>query len=281
MFWSWTMSEINAYVTTAANGFESSWGTYCPPLDKINGVPLETCLGDLYSVNWMEDSDLTDLSSESLRLQYQRVKKETNKSHVNEFGSSTIRKEIVGNFQSNYDQPAAGDADTELPPVENDHSDATLGEGSEVDAHDINLVLAFYRYLRSAPGDKRSALASELVQQVQEREAADQVFARIRDLYELQVGRPLLAVEATPTDNVYECYEHSVNLFKRKCGLTLAIPKATEDREGSPSLFGGGFSTYSVKYAGVFMDMCVNELDTEAMKVIIGQACGGHPSAEA
>jgi hypothetical protein len=24
---------------------------------KVNGVELKTCLGDLYSVNWMEDSD--------------------------------------------------------------------------------------------------------------------------------------------------------------------------------------------------------------------------------
>ncbi|KAJ0396960.1 hypothetical protein P43SY_003663 [Pythium insidiosum] len=103
MFWSWSMSRINAFVTTAANGWESSWGTYCPPQDIVNGVTMNTCLGDLYSINWMEDSDRTDLSGETLSQQYQLVKKETHMSHVEAFGSTTVRREIVGNFQSNYD----------------------------------------------------------------------------------------------------------------------------------------------------------------------------------
>ncbi|CAN6441540.1 unnamed protein product [Victoria cruziana] len=46
---------LNIYATTAANAVESSWGTYCP--GGIPSPPLEfdTCLGDLYSVSWMED----------------------------------------------------------------------------------------------------------------------------------------------------------------------------------------------------------------------------------
>lgn len=43
----------NIYATTAANPSESSWGTYCPPNDFVNGVEINSCLGDLYSVNWM------------------------------------------------------------------------------------------------------------------------------------------------------------------------------------------------------------------------------------
>jgi len=31
---------INIYATTAANPDESSWGTYCPPDDFVNGVEL-------------------------------------------------------------------------------------------------------------------------------------------------------------------------------------------------------------------------------------------------
>lgn len=36
-------------------------GTYCPPDDKVNGKELNSCLGDLYSVNWMEDADAQGL----------------------------------------------------------------------------------------------------------------------------------------------------------------------------------------------------------------------------
>jgi len=42
---------------TAANPSESSWGTYCPPDDVVMGVEINSCLGDLFSVNWMEDTD--------------------------------------------------------------------------------------------------------------------------------------------------------------------------------------------------------------------------------
>lgn len=49
--------EWNIYATTAANGYESSWGCYCGGEAMVNGVSLGTCLGDLYSVNWMENLD--------------------------------------------------------------------------------------------------------------------------------------------------------------------------------------------------------------------------------
>jgi hypothetical protein len=45
----------NVYVTTASNAEESSWGTYCPGFMPAPPPEFETCLGDLYSVAWMED----------------------------------------------------------------------------------------------------------------------------------------------------------------------------------------------------------------------------------
>ena len=50
-------ANMNIYATMAANGKESSWGTYCMPDDKVDGKEIHSCLGDLYSVNWMEDTD--------------------------------------------------------------------------------------------------------------------------------------------------------------------------------------------------------------------------------
>uniref|UniRef100_A0A1I7XG88 MIF4G domain-containing protein n=1 Tax=Heterorhabditis bacteriophora TaxID=37862 RepID=A0A1I7XG88_HETBA len=81
------------YAITAANGHESSWGTYC---DNDMELP---CLGDLFSVNWMDDSDEEDLGVETLSDQYELVKKETDKSHVMHFGDLKIAKEPVGWFQ--------------------------------------------------------------------------------------------------------------------------------------------------------------------------------------
>lgn len=65
--------NINIYATTAADPDESSWGTYCPPDDMVNGVHINSCLGDLYSVNWMEDSDAQNPSVETLATQFTTV----------------------------------------------------------------------------------------------------------------------------------------------------------------------------------------------------------------
>ncbi|GKC56866.1 vacuolar-processing enzyme beta-isozyme, partial [Tanacetum coccineum] len=47
--------NMNIYVTTASNAEESSWGTYCPGMEPPPPPEYDTCLGDLYSVAWMED----------------------------------------------------------------------------------------------------------------------------------------------------------------------------------------------------------------------------------
>ena len=58
--------NLNIYVLTAANAHESSYATYCPPDDEVKGQNIQTCLGDLFSVNWMEDSEGANLAKESL-----------------------------------------------------------------------------------------------------------------------------------------------------------------------------------------------------------------------
>lgn len=63
--------DINVYAVSAANAHESSWGTYCSPDDSVDGKSLHTCLGDLFSVNWMEDSDIAKMGQETLHKQFQ------------------------------------------------------------------------------------------------------------------------------------------------------------------------------------------------------------------
>lgn len=49
--------NTNIYALSAASPSESSWGCYCPPDDVVGGKEIHSCLGDLFSVNWMEDLD--------------------------------------------------------------------------------------------------------------------------------------------------------------------------------------------------------------------------------
>ena len=41
------------YALSASNPSESSWGTYCSPDDVIGGKHIGSCLGDLFSVNFV------------------------------------------------------------------------------------------------------------------------------------------------------------------------------------------------------------------------------------
>ncbi|RWS11065.1 tick legumain-like protein [Dinothrombium tinctorium] len=85
--------NINVFATTASNSTESSYACY---FDN----ELQTYLGDVYSVKWLEDSDSRhSLRHETLQKQFVIVKKETNTSHVQEFGDLRIGKLPVSQFQ--------------------------------------------------------------------------------------------------------------------------------------------------------------------------------------
>ncbi|DBA04769.1 TPA: hypothetical protein N0F65_004406 [Lagenidium giganteum] len=239
---SW-LRPLDAFVTTAANGHESSWGTYCPPHDYVNGTELDTCLGDLYSVNWMQDSDLTDLSAETVQQQYDRVKQETTRSHVHEFGTSSIKKEIVGNFQSTYDKQQV---DTNDHSVQADKD--SVKDPSAVDAHDIDLVIAFYKYLR-APVGKRHDLAKTLIHKVKEREHADAIFGAIAHV---------VSMSNTATDDIdgydadEDCEAKVLAAFNASCG---------------------GFTAYSLKYAATLSSLCASGLSVDEAIATVKRAC--------
>ena len=90
----------NIYAVSAANPSESSWGTYCSPDDSVNGKHIKSCLGDLFSVNWMEDSDAAKMNVETLQQQWQTVKTETTKSQVMQWGDLSWTSEPIGDFES-------------------------------------------------------------------------------------------------------------------------------------------------------------------------------------
>lgn len=74
-------NNVEIYATTAANPEESSWGTYCPPDDMVNGTAIGSCLGDEYSVNWMENTE-TEGMCQTLEQQFEIVRDRTKMSHV-------------------------------------------------------------------------------------------------------------------------------------------------------------------------------------------------------
>ena len=69
--------EMNVYAVTASNATLSSWAAYCSPEDTVDGVSIGSCLGDEFSVNWMEDTESNNPSVETLFTQTETVTKRT------------------------------------------------------------------------------------------------------------------------------------------------------------------------------------------------------------
>jgi len=114
--------NISIYATTAANAEESSWGTYCSPNDKVNGTSIGSCLGDLYSVNFLENLDSVNPSVETLISQYGILVQETNKSHVQRFGDISISNQVIGNFEADGAQAPLLKNAKKTPKTSNVHS---------------------------------------------------------------------------------------------------------------------------------------------------------------
>jgi legumain len=92
-------TNTGIYALSASNPSESSWGSYCPPDDKVNGVSVGSCLGDLFSVNWMEDTETGDLAR-SLNTHFEVIRKKTNLSQVMQWGDLSFKDEPISHFLS-------------------------------------------------------------------------------------------------------------------------------------------------------------------------------------
>jgi legumain len=214
--------DLNIYVTTAANAVESSWGTYCPPDDKVDGKELNTCLGDLYSVNWMENADEVG-PKESLQDQYTKVKTETTKSHVMQYGNTSWTSEPIGNYLGDTTQ-------TQMMPTEQARS-----ASSNVKSSDIPMHLAYYKYLRAGSDDfeGRKKLALELQRHITRHMEVDQLFMN-------------LATKANKRDAFFANAQMPVVCDDRCC---------TKLRDAF-STYCGGFDDYVLKYQRVIVNVC-------------------------
>jgi legumain len=224
MFEGLLSSNIGVYVTTASNAVESSWGTYCPPDDMVNGKAINSCLGDLYSINWMENADQVG-PTETLQAQYIEVKAATTQSHVMQYGDLTWTSEPIGNY--------LGGNSTKTPfvPVVS----KSAASSSNVKSADIPMHLAYYKYLRADATnfEERAALAKELQQHIARRVAVDQIFMDLATAAGTQDSFVLKAKMPVVCDG--RCCEKLSNAYAKSCG---------------------GFDDYSLQYHRVIVNVC-------------------------
>ncbi|XP_037359919.1 legumain [Talpa occidentalis] len=190
--------DINVYATTAANPKESSYACY---YDEKRA----TYLGDWYSVNWMEDSDVEDLTKETLHRQYQLVKSHTNTSHVMQYGNKSISNMKVMQFQGVKHKASSP---ISLPPVKN--LDLTPSP-------EVVLSILKRKLMRTNDLEESRRLVKEINAHLEARTVIEKSVQKIVSLLarsDAEVER-LLSARAMLT--AHDCYQAAVSHFRSRC----------------------------------------------------------------
>ncbi|KAG0456302.1 hypothetical protein HPP92_024090 [Vanilla planifolia] len=252
--------NINIYATTAANSMESSWSTYCPGFSP--SVPLEyrTCLGDLYSVSWLEDSETHDLTLETLNEQYERVRIRTSYygtyqygSHVMQFGDLGLGEEkaslYIGSIQSNKNSTF----------IEGNLLSSTPGI---VNQRDAELIYYWNKFQGSPDGSSEKLIAEEELHEfMSHRMHVDKSINHIgklligseNDAKVLNEVRP----KGMPLVDDWMCLKSMVRTFETYCG---------------------SLSTYGLKHMRFFANICNVGTKVETMAKVSAEACNQFPS---
>jgi len=211
--------KINAYAVTAANPTESSWGTYCYPDDVVNGTHINSCLGDLFSVNWLENLESSNPSVETLESQFKKVQVATAQSHVMRYGDLNFTNEVVGDFEGVLDKSAKANlfdkifslakhnkrpSHEELPTAHRTYS--------SIDTRD-----ALIHHLYAKVSTKRShKVHLDLSSEVTRRMRVDHVFEDFGRIPDNDVDGQMTE-RVTPPPRNFDCLKRLINFYEANC----------------------------------------------------------------
>ncbi|XP_047055455.1 vacuolar-processing enzyme gamma-isozyme-like [Lolium rigidum] len=254
-------NDIGIYATTASNAEESSWGTYCPGEYPSPPPEYDTCLGDLYSIAWMEDSDVHNLRTESLKQQYDLVKKRAAApedsygygSHVMQYGSLDLNAEhlflYIGSNPANDNTSFV--EDNSLPSL-----------SRAVNQRDADLVYFWqkYRKLAESAPEKNDA-RKELLEMMGHRSHIDNSVELIGNLLFGSSDGPMVlkTVRAAgePLVDDWSCLKSTVRAFESQCG---------------------SLAQYGMKHMRSFANICNAGILPEVMTKVTAQACTSIPT---
>ncbi|KAA3490671.1 vacuolar-processing enzyme-like [Gossypium australe] len=232
---------LNTYATTASNATESSWATYCPGGQPSAPSEYDTCLGDLYSVAWIEDSEAHDPRTETLQQQYQNVKKRTTTSHVMQYGDIVLSLDHLsvyfGENTAKYNLQ---------PPT------------TAINQRDADLVHIWEKYRKAPEGSAKKAEAQkQLLEIMSHRMHIDTSVKLIGNLlFGTEIGPDVLNVvrpAGQPLVDDWKCLKEMVKTFETHCGK---------------------LAQYGMKYMRSFANICNAGIQIEEMAEASAQACG-------
>lgn len=250
-------NDLNIYVTTASNAQENSWGTYCPGMDPPPPPEYITCLGDLYSVAWMEDSESHNLKRESVKQQYQSVKKRTSNfnnyamgSHVMQYGDTNITDEKL------YLYLGFDPATVNFPP----HNGRLEAKMEVVNQRDAELLFMWQMYQRSNHHlERKTHILKQIAETVKHRKHLDGSVDLIGVLlYGPGKGSSVLnsvRPPGLPLVDDWACLKSMVRVFESQCG---------------------SLTQYGMKHMRAFANICNSGVTESSMEEACVAACAGH-----
>jgi len=236
----------NAKAVTAANPSESSWGWYCAGSgtggDMVDGKNIGSCLGDEFSVRWMEDTDAASITSETVSQQFSKLVKAVTKSHVMQYGVTSFDSEPIGDFQGNKGELSATAKVEDL-------------EGNGVDSRQVEVHQAYYQVMRAETAQKRKEAEQELAAILAQRQAADAKFGKI----------------ASVACETFSCSAEQVLERQVETLTNVACHKAALESVAENC---GSFTDYSLRYARLFANLCELGMNQQAVNTAIEKGCG-------
>jgi len=254
------------YAMTASNASLSSWAAYCGLEARAEGKLIRSCLGDEFSVSWMEDTDAHDISVETLQEQYETTLTLTTQSPVQKFGDFDFMGDAIGVFEGTLEETSYEEVVDEVTDAGEPnrkrkfrkwgekmlHKFEKAGEkvkefiktevkpSRKIDSRDVRFTQAFENYLESGTAEDFEILNTELAH----RGRVDKFFAAIS---------PGFKMDEAVTVSDWDCYRFLIDSYEQTC---------------EP------FSDYSLKYAKVFADVC-NQHESRVASVygLMSQIC--------
>ncbi|KAG6492667.1 hypothetical protein ZIOFF_047632 [Zingiber officinale] len=258
--------DLNVYVTTASNAVESRWGTYYPGMDPPPPPEYMTCLGDLYSVAWMEDSENHNLKEEMVGKQYESVKMRTSNqntysagSHVMEYGDKNVKPEKLYLYQGFY--PANANLTENALRLSKQ-----MGVINQRDADLLFLwhMVVCFQYERLEEGsNKKKEILSEITEMMMHRAHLDSSIELIGNLIFRSDVAPSVLKTMRPSGQAlvddWVCLKTVVQAFELHCG---------------------SLTQYGMKYMRAFANICNEGVSKDAMEEACGNVCGSYNSAK-
>ncbi|GJY46329.1 vacuolar-processing enzyme-like protein [Tanacetum coccineum] len=250
---------LNIYATTASGPDENSWGTYCPGESPSPPPEYDTCLGDLYSVAWMEDCEVHNLQTETIKQQYHLVKERTSNGNSN-YGSHVMQ---YGDLQLSMDElylyMGTNPANENFTFIE---SNSLRPSWKAVNQRDADLLHFWHKYKKAPEGsDRKTESRKQFAEAMAHRMHVDASIKLLgKVLFGLEKGPEVLnAVRPTGEQLVddWDCLKTLVRTFETHCG---------------------SLSQYGMKHMRSIANFCNAGITKEQMMEASSQACPTFPS---